>query len=820
MKIVDAVRQYAVPQDIHDWPHRLNSVDGTFLDNDDAHEITGGKDSDTIYGQGGDDWIAGYSGDDTLSGGSGRNALFGDFVPFEYMYNLDDESFDYDKLYPFNLKEYKRLDSFSNDKLYSQGTGKEDGAYTDFLDGQGGNDIIYGNTATLGQENLARNDLLLGSAGIDKLDYHGSNYDILIDARVNDFDTETGIASGKSIGVDTIAGFERYETGVGNDRFFGAYVDEEFFGNNGDDEARGFGGKDRLWGGSGNDTLDGGFDDDGLVGEFGDDWMTGGQGQDSLFGGSGNDTLYGGSENDYLEGTAGNDALNGGTGADTLYGGLGNDQFTVDDARDKVLEQANEGTDTVFAAISYSLGGNVENLTLITGAAINGTGNDRANEIVGNSAVNVIDAQGGNDIVHGNGGNDTLMGGLGDDIMYGGVDADTLKGGDGGDALDGGEGSNTLSGGLGDDVYILNDAFRPDKFSDKQQYDTVAETADAGNDTVLIKAIDNPSTIGTDGYTLTGNVENGILTGPIPGVAFNLGGNKLDNALTGNDSDNTLSGKGGDDTLKGGMGHDVLDGGAGSDTAVFSYETREMRIALNEPNPVETVGLDVVDTLVSIENLVGGSAADVFYGGDEDNRFRGGGGRDTMDAGGGNDTADYSDKTGSVQITLTGPDQLVNVFVKGVAEDFILNFENLIGGTANDEFHGDSQANILEGRGGADILAGGGGNDALVGGADTDTFVFDTRPSAVNVDTIVDFDPTKDVIQLDSGTFDGMGTGALQAKFFHAGTVAAGKNDHIIYDQASGAVYYDSDGVGGLAQVKFAIIGNHAGITVDDFVLV
>ncbi len=65
-----------------------------------------------------------------------------------------------------------------------------------------------------------------------------------------------------------------------------------------------------------------------------------------------------------LTGGAGNDTLNGGAGIDTLIGGIGNDIYVVDVAGDIVTELAAEGTDTIQSAITWTLGTNVENLTL------------------------------------------------------------------------------------------------------------------------------------------------------------------------------------------------------------------------------------------------------------------------------------------------------------------------------------------------------------------------------------------------------------------------------------------------------------------------
>ena len=109
-----------------------------------------------------------------------------------------------------------------------------------------------------------------------------------------------------------------------------------------------------------------------------------------MTGDSGNDTLSGLAGNDTLLGNAGNDQLNGGAGADIMKGGLGDDTYMVDVAGDVITENANQGTDLVQSSITYTLGANVENLTLTGTAAINGTGNALTNLITGNSGNNLL----------------------------------------------------------------------------------------------------------------------------------------------------------------------------------------------------------------------------------------------------------------------------------------------------------------------------------------------------------------------------------------------------------------------------------------------
>ena len=90
-----------------------------------------------------------------------------------------------------------------------------------------------------------------------------------------------------------------------------------------------------------------------------------------------------------------------------MIGGLGNDTYVVDVVTDSIIENAGEGTDTVQSGITYSLGANVENLTLTGTSAFNGTGNELDNVLTGNSSANTLD---------GGTGADTMIGGLGNDI--------------------------------------------------------------------------------------------------------------------------------------------------------------------------------------------------------------------------------------------------------------------------------------------------------------------------------------------------------------------------------------------------------------------
>ncbi len=118
--------------------------------------------------------------------------------------------------------------------------------------------------------------------------------------------------------------------------------------------------------------------------------------------------LTGNSANNTLTGGAGNDTLDGGAGNDTLRGGAGNDTYVVERTADVVTENANEGMDTVRSSVTWTLGNNLENLTLLGTTAINGTGNALNNTLLGNAGANVLTGAAGDDIYDGAAGNDTF----------------------------------------------------------------------------------------------------------------------------------------------------------------------------------------------------------------------------------------------------------------------------------------------------------------------------------------------------------------------------------------------------------------------------
>jgi Ca2+-binding RTX toxin-like protein len=324
------------------------------------------------------------------------------------------------------------------------------------------------------------------------------------------------------------------------------------------------------------------------------------------------DNLIGTPNNDIIIGLAGNDKLDGKAGSDNLQGGTGNDIYTIDNLGDIVTENLNEGTDTVRSYITYTLGNNLENLTLLGGSNLSGTGNELNNTLLGNN------------------GNNTLIGGAGNDI------------------LDGQAGNDIMQGGLGNDTYTLSSAG-----------DVVTENANEGTDTVK-SYLD---------YTLGNNLENLTLLG---NADINGTGNSLNNSLTGNNFNNTLSGGDGSDTLNGSIGNDTLIGGNGNDSAYY-YNAPDS-VIVNLATGIANDGQDGIDTLSQIENVQGSNTAgDNLTGNTGVNVLYGYGGADILTGGGGNDLLYLGSDTVKDTVNYTSGDGIDTVynFVRGASGDLL-----------------------------------------------------------------------------------------------------------------------------------------------------
>ena len=146
---------------------------------------------------------------------------------------------------------------------------------------------------------------------------------------------------------------------------------------------------------------------------------------------------------------------------------------------------------------------------------------------------------------------------------------------------------------------------------------------------------------------------------------------------------------------------------------------------------------------------------------------------------------------------------------------------------ANDTLNGTSFADNIYGLGGIDTINSGAGNDlidgglgsdTLTGGAGLDTFVFGSTLGATNVDKITDFSVSADNILLAQSVFTAIGAvGSLSSDAFRIGSAAASATDRIIYNTATGALFYDADGNGSGAQVQFATLATNLSLTAASF---
>ena len=199
--------------------------------------------------------------------------------------------------------------------------------------------------------------------------------------------------------------------------------------------------------------------------------------------------------NNVLTGNSAANTLDGGAGADSMAGGLGDDTYVVDNVSDVVTEAASAGTDTVMSFITYTLGSNVENLTLTGTTAISGTGNTLDNVLYGNSAANTLTASSGNDLLNGGAGNDVLNGDAGNDTLEGADGNDTLSDTAGNNLFNGGAGDDILTGSTGNELFIGGTG--NDTITTGTGADIIAFNQGDGQDTVVAStAADNTLSLG------------------------------------------------------------------------------------------------------------------------------------------------------------------------------------------------------------------------------------------------------------------------------------------------------------------------------------
>ncbi|BAQ65490.1 hypothetical protein [Geminocystis sp. NIES-3709] len=767
-----------------------NAVDNSLTGNNVDNQLNGDKGSDTLNGRGGNDTLNGGSLYDTLIGGKGNDTFYVDHFLDKVVELLNEGTDTVRSTINYTLGENvetlilqgaEDINGTGN-SLNNSLTGNNQNNY---LSGGDGNDSLIGGNS---------NDTLVGDNGNDRLN-GGTGFDRMLGGLDNDAysvdDIKDEVIEIFNQGIDTVFSTITYTLPSNIENLI--LSETVNIGINGT-------------GNSLNNSLTGNSQNNHLSGQ---------NGNDSLIGGNGNDTLVGGN---------GNDRLNGSTGIDRMLGGLDNDAYSVDNIKDEVIEFFNQGIDTVFSTITYTLASNVENLTLseTVNIDINGTGNSLNNRITGN--------RGNNRLNDGNG-NDTLVGGNGNDILNGGV------------------GNDSLIGGIGNDTYYVENTS-----------DRVVELANEGTDTIR-------STIT---YTLGANVENLVLEG-IGNI--NGTGNTLNNSLTGNNQNNILNGGDGNDTLVGNNGNDRLNGTTGSDRmlggfgndaysidnikdGVIEFFNQGIDIIFSTinytlPNNIEnlnlsdTVNININGTGNSLKNrltgnnqnnrLHGGEGNDTLNGRDGNDIITGGIGNDSMIGGGGNDTY-YVDITGDrvVELSNEGTDTVRSTIAYTLAanvEYLVLEGtgningtgnnlrNNITGNNLNNHLTGGEENDSLNGRGGNDTLTGGLGNDSLIGGTGNDSFRFTTVNEGT--DTITDFNVTDDTILIRRNGFSGgLSLGTLPVNQFRIGSLTTKSSQRFIYNPSNGAFFFDSDGNGASEALKIATLTAGLDMTNEDILII
>ncbi len=673
---------------------------------------TGGGGNDTLTGNAADNVLTGNAGNDSLDGGAGADDMLGGAGSDIYV--VDNVGDKVTEIADPGIDQVKSSVTFALadanlENLTLTGLSAIDGT------GNADPNLLIGNGATNFLDGGVGNDTMKGGAGNDTY---------VLDAAGD------VVSEDKNAGIDTVQSKLNYALGANLENLVLLAAALTATGNELANQLTGNDQANTLDGKAGADTMTGGKGDDVYAMDVAADKIVedGGDAKDEVHSTVAFKTAIAGVEDYYFTGkaavgftadksdnlivaTAAADTLNGDAGNDTMQGGAGNDVYMVDVTTDVVTEDSKQGTDLVKSLDDFTLGANVENLTLLGSDNVDGTGNELPNVIVGNIGNNALSGLAGND---------------------------TLTGGESADTLDGGGGNDLMIGGNGNDVYVVG-----------SPTDRVMEiSAASGHDKV-------DSTIS---YTLGASLEDLDLSKA--GVA-NGTGNTLANLIIGSAAANILDGKTGADTMRGGDGNDtyVIDnagdladepGGSGIDSLVTPFATTLAGDFAAFENLTLT-GRALTGTGNAAGNVItGNSSANTLVGLDDNDTLAGAAGNDTLDGGIGNDSLDGG--TGSdLLVGGTGDDTYVVDSAKDIVQEFGSDSGDLIkatiaidltlgiyaeiedvilmgigalkatGDEQKNHLTGNAGANLLTGNDGADTLAGDAGNDTLVGGADDDS---------------------------------------------------------------------------------------------------
>lgn len=259
--------------------------------------------------------------------------------------------------------------------------------------------------------------------------------------------------------------------------------------------------------------------------------------------------------------------------------------------------------------------------------------------------------------------------------------------------------------------------------------------------------------VGSAGYV------NGVLTGnngnylDARGVFSPNGVGKASELFGGTNGEDKFKGLGGDDCMWGDGGNDVMDGGDDNDFAD------------------------------------GGKGDDTIYGGNGYDMLRGDADNDEIYGGTGNDDM-YG---GEGQDKLFGED----------------GADDLNGGNDDDLISGGLRADLVKGQAGNDTLIGGQENDTITGGGGNDRFVFDEPLHSTGTDIIRDFGLGADKLVFNKTIYTGLSGNSITAAQFltAAGALAATTSEQrFIYNQTTGDLRFDADGIGVAAATLIATL--------------
>ena len=698
------------------------------------------------------------------------------------------------------------------------------------LRGSNNSDTLVGN----GQDNFLNGgpggDVLNGGAGFDFADYINATIGLTIDL-ANPLNNSSEAVGNFYVSIEGIRGSD-----------FG----DRLLGNAGDNF---------LGGGLGADTLNGGAGSDwadylGAAGAVAANLATGGTGGEAA-----GDTyilienIRGSDFADSLTGNTADNFFRGGLGADALNGQGGFDWADYQRATSAVTanlttpaSNTGEATGDTYTSIEGIVGstfndalvGNAVDNFLRGGLgadALNGQGGfDWADYQRATSAVtanlttpasNTGEATGDTytsiEGIVGSTFNDALVGNAVDNFLRGGLGADALNGQGGFDWADYQKATSAITANLTTPASNTGEATGDTYISIE------GIVGSAFNDALVGNAVDNflRGGLGADALNGQGGFDwadyqkaASAITANLTTPASNTGEATGDTyisieGIVGSAFNDALVGNAVDNFLRGGLGADALNGQGGFDWA--DYQRAASAITANLTTPASNTGEATGDTYISIEGIVGSAFNDALVGNAVENFLRGGLGADALDGQGGFDWADYLKAASAVTADLTTPASNTGE----AAGDTYASIEGIRGSNFGDTLTGNASFNTLQG---------GLGNDTLTGGGGADQFLFNTVPnSTTNFDTIVDFVVVDDTVRLENAVFTAFattGTVTLDKFVSGPGAVALDANDNIIYDSVAGALFYDADGSGGGAAVRFAVLAPGLALTNADFFIV